>query len=161
MTFPAQFPIQLGGGTASPLTIADLRKLQAAALSADVGSDVSTFPDLDVAFALMTGRRVLQEAIARRYITPKGALWKHPTYGCDIRRYLNRPMTTQVLAQIKQETEAEAEQEERVLACSNFVTFEDASQTLIIRVGLTDATGPFTFTAAVSKLGLALLQGQE
>lgn len=160
MPFPIQFPVQMGGGTITPVTLADLRKRQSAGTLNQLGSDISTFPDLDVAFALMQGRRVLQEAVARRYITPKGALWKHPTYGCDLRRYLNRPMTTQLLAQVKQETEAEAEQEERVLACQNFVTFDDDSKTLVIRVGLTDSDGPFTFTAGFNALGLTLLAGQ-
>lgn len=128
---------------------------------ADLGSDVSTFPDLDSTFSLISGRRVLAEAVARRFITPKGALWKHPSYGCDLRRHLNAVMTTQRLAQIKQEAEAQAEEDERVLACECFVTFDDASKTIFIRVGLADADGPFAFTAGITQLGLSLLSGQE
>jgi len=161
MAFPAPFPIRLGGGPATPITLPDIRKRQEAGTLLDVGADISTFPDLDVSFALMQGRRVLLEAVARRYITPKGALWKHPSYGCDLRRYLNKPMTSQLLARIKQESEGEAEQEERVLACQNRVAFDDPSRTLLIRVGLTDADGPFTFTAGIDALGLSLLQSQE
>lgn len=162
MPFPFVFGPNLtngggGGAVAAPIVSA----LSLGPGGADLGSDISTFPDLDTTFSLISGRRVLAEAVARRLITPKGALWKHPSYGCDLRRYLNAVMTTQRLSQVKQEAEAQAEEDERVLACESTVKFDDASKTLLIRIGLTDSLGPFTFTAGISQLGLTMLAAQE
>lgn len=160
------FVLRLGGAVLPPVFVAPSMVEAPAPVfllgqGGDLGTDVSTFPDLDTTFSLMSGRRALAEAIARRLITPKGALWKHPSYGCDVRRHLNAVMTSQRLQVIKQECEQQAEEDERVLACECFVTFDDDSKAILIRVGLADKDGPFTFTAGISQLGLTLLAEQE
>lgn len=127
----------------------------------ELGTDISTFPDLDTTFSLIGGRRALAERVARRFVTPRGALWKHPSFGCDLRRFLNAPMTQQKLQQIKQEAEAEAEQDEQVLACEVFASFDEASGAIVLRVGLTDADGPFIYTAGITQLGIELLEAQD
>ncbi len=55
--------------------------------------DVSTFPDLDSSFTLITGRRVIAEAILRRLLTPRGGLAYDPDFGLDVRGWLNEDCT--------------------------------------------------------------------
>lgn len=119
----------------------------------DFGADISTYPDLDVTFTPITGRRVVAEAVARRLITPNGGgLFYDQTFGFDTRGLLNAPITTADLAVIAARVEQEALKDERVLGCSATVTF-DTTQTpgvLSIRCLLTLATGPFALTLKIS-----------
>ena len=160
LSFPLLFPSGAGSSSPTPGSIEALRQSQAAA-AVGLGSDISTFPDLDVTFALMTDRRVLAEATARRWLTPNGSLWKHPDYGEDVRAYLNAPMTTQKLQDLKTRLEAQAEQDERVQACTVFVSFDDDTKTINIQSALDDGNGEFQFTALVSQLGITDLEVQE
>lgn len=58
------------------------------------GQDFSTFarpdglPDMDLSWLPISGGRVLLEAVARRLITAPGMM-DDPTYGIDLRTYLN------------------------------------------------------------------------
>lgn len=125
------------------------------------GQDVSTFPGLDVTFSLMTPRRSIAEGAARRLVTPQGALWRHPTYGRDLRRHLSAPMTTQKLQLIKHESEGQIEQDERIQSSTVKVSFADDTKTLRVQATLIDADGPFTFSAAINQIGITQFQVQE
>jgi hypothetical protein len=124
---------------------------------ADFGSDVSVFPDLDAAFAPMTGGRVVLEAVAKRLCTPRGGLLYSPDYGWDLRDYLNDAITSAKLSQWQREIERECEADERVDSASASIVYDDQAQSLRITIGLVTAEGPFTLVLGVSKLTLTIL----
>jgi hypothetical protein len=88
-------------------------------MATDFGSDISTVPTLDPSFATLTGPHVLSQALLRRFTTPLGSLVDDPTYGLDIREYLNTGINglagaqgAATLAQMKQDMESQAVLEE-------------------------------------------------
>lgn len=124
---------------------------------ADFGTDISTLPDLDSTFALITGRRVVAESLARIYVTPQGSDSWHPNYGRDLRRYLNAPMDAATLAQVQAEAEEGAETDERVQAASATAAFEPLTGRLMLKVEATLADGPFLLTLAIGDVSISIL----
>lgn len=123
----------------------------------DFGSDVSTYPDLDPSFALRTGPHVVAEAVARRFITPRGGgLFYDLAYGFDTRALLNDAIPATQLAVIASQCETEAAKDERVKSATVSVTQNLLLQSLAIKCELTLATGPFVFTLTISQV-----QGQQ
>src|SRR5438445_2659967 len=86
------------------------------------GSDVSCFPDLDESFTLITGFRVVAEALARRFITPKGTLRRDPNFGFDVRALLNEKFTKANLYLWRRIMIAQAELDERVITADITLT---------------------------------------
>lgn len=89
------------------------------------GTDVSTFfgdgpegPDLDPNFGIISGPRVIAEAVLRRWSQQRFELIEDENAGEDIRWILKSKMddTRRILKQ--QALEAEAEKDERVASCS-------------------------------------------
>lgn len=119
---------------------------------ADFGSDISTFPDLDPAFALRTGPHVVAEAVARRFITPRGSLFWDPAFGFDTRALLNDAIPASQLPTIASQLETEAMKDERVLGANVSVTQNFQQQTIAIKCELTLATGPFAFTLTIGQV---------
>ena len=119
---------------------------------ADLGTDCSTYPDLDVTFALRTGPHVVAEAVARRYLTPRGGgLFYDLNYGYDLRQYLNQVITPGVGAQISAQCESEANKDERVLGALVTVTQGPGQlASFAVHTVLQLSTGPFTFVLTVS-----------
>lgn len=121
---------------------------------ADFGVDISALPDLD--FRLKSGLPNLAEAIARRYITPRGALWYAPGYGLDLRRYLNEAMTPELLEEMRILVEQEAEKDPRVLLAEARVALEPGHR---VRVALRLETdeGPFDLVLSVDRVSVEVL----
>ena len=123
----------------------------------DFGSDVSTFPDLDLSFAPLTGPRVVAEAIARRLSTPTGSLPFEPGYGIDVRGWVNetqRPGSPNRLARV---VENQSLQEERVTDATAQIVFDAASSSLSLQITLVTADGPFALVLQVTALSVNLL----
>jgi hypothetical protein len=59
---------------------------------ADLGNDLACVFDLDPSVSEVSGRRALAEAIARRWLTPRGTLFYAPTYGAGLITYLHGEM---------------------------------------------------------------------
>lgn len=125
----------------------------------DFGADVSSMPDLDPSFAAITGTRVIAEAVARRLMTPRGALPDAPKYGTDIRLYLNESIGTGsiTVSQIKNAIEAECLQDERIQAADAAVLFDPSSGTMNITIALASSSGPFKLVLTVTALTITLL----
>ncbi|UAW08062.1 hypothetical protein [Myxococcus phage Mx4 ts27htf-1hrm-1] len=123
----------------------------------DFGTDISTFPTLDPLFALQSGPRVLGEALARIYVTPKGSDAWHPEYGRDLRRYLNEGLVQERLAELQAEAEEGAELDERVLSAAAEVSFNAAAGVLTLALRVTTAAGPFFLVFALSAESASLL----
>lgn len=119
------------------------------------GSDVSTFPDLDPTFSLMTTQRVIAEAVARRLLTPQGGLFYDPSAGVDVRGLLNAGFTQSGVYALRARIAAEAEADERVASAEVRLDFNQAAQTLAIRVRLVPHDGgPFFLVLSVSALAV-------
>lgn len=127
---------------------------------ADLGTDVSTFPDLDMSFALISGPRVVAEAIARRLGTPRGGgLFYDPTYGYDLRGYLNEAVPASQLGNIAAAVEQEALRDERVESCTANVTLTKGVLKVIVR--FVTADGPFAFTLTIDQATTSVVFGKQ
>ena len=125
--------------------------------SALFGSDVSVFPELDPAFAPMTDARVIGEALLKRFTTPRGSLPFHPSYGEDVRAWLNEGLTSADLHRLKSALEAQAEQEERIASCDVTLSVNAQAQQLTIGVFAVTGLGPFRFTITVGQLDASVV----
>jgi len=121
-------------------------------MATDLGADISTYPDLDPAYTLITGPRVVAEAVARRWVTPRGGLFYDLNYGYDLRQFLNAVITPGLASTIAVQCELEALKDERVLQAAVTVK-QSAGQlaTLTVNCLLTLATGPFQFVLTVGQ----------
>lgn len=129
------------------------------------GSDVSSFvvndegvADLDPYFRIITGPRVVAEAVARRWTSPHGSLFWDPDAGQDVRDRLNAKLDPSQLDELAASLAAEAEKDERVLRCGVLVTYEQASKRLRIRAAITlsDADS-FEFVMSIDAVTAAVL----
>lgn len=118
------------------------------------GTDVSTFPDLDPQFRLITGQRVVAEAVARRWLTPRGSVSYDETYGEDVRAYLNAPVDGPRLRALEAALQAQAVTDERVQSAVVSLVATGTAAALRLRVTgrLVTAAGPFTLVLTVGQL---------
>lgn len=114
--------------------------------------------DLDVSMTETSGRALLAEAVARRLVTFRGTLVDDPTYGFDVREYLNSDLSPRELAAIGAGIDNELTKEERLLRSQTVVTF--LAGVLLIAVNLVDLAGPFRLTLAVTDVSVTVLQVQ-
>ncbi len=121
----------------------------------DFGSDLSCVNDLSADGRVVSGFQLVGEAVARRWLTPRGRLIGDPNYGFDLTEYINADMSDRDIAALRAGAAAEAEKDERVDAC--VVTAELADGVLTV-VGKCETTlGPFTLTVAVDTVNVTLL----
>lgn len=142
------WPLASSASTATQATPADPQGL---------GIDVSTFVDgdLDPTFSLITGPRVVAEAIGRRLQTPRGALVRNPEYGTDLRQWVNASLTPARRAALRSAIAAEASQDPRVDSI-DVVLVEDGNS-LTVSITGTCAAGPFELVLDVADLTVDLL----
>ena len=119
------------------------------------GTDVSTFPDLDPTFTIISGQHVVGEACARRLYCPHGGLLYDSDYGMDVRLLLNAGFTQQQAYVFKTALESECEKAERVVSASAVLAYVNATNTMTatIRVLTSNATS-FALTLTVSQVGV-------
>jgi hypothetical protein len=104
---------------------------------------------------MVSGRRCLGEAIARRLQTPRGGLIDDPNYGFDLSGELNDDVTQEDVARMSSSIEAECLKDERVFGATATVVF--ANGTLLVTIKLTDSAGPFLLVLQVTSVTLELL----
>lgn len=123
----------------------------------DFGTDINTpdVMDLDPNFADIAGAECLGQALARRLVTPRGALLDDPGYGHDVRQALNddNPDTGAEVIAIVEQLEAD----ERVETATAEVTFTELTGQLRIVATAYTAQGPFRLTLDVSAVTVTLL----
>lgn len=128
-------------------------------VAAGLGTDVSTFPDLDRELRPISGQRAVGEAVARRWCTPLGGLVDDPEYGdLDLASMLGASVTDDELSSFAARLEAQAYQDERVSECTVTVTTSGRRDalTLTIRAQLSTSEGPFVLVLTASQLALSL-----
>lgn len=118
----------------------------------DYGTDCSCVPDLDPTFSIRSGPHVVGEAIARRFLTPRGSVSWDLAYGWDTRQLLNDYLQPLQFPQIAAQLEAEARKDERVASASVTLFLGLLPNTLRIKCLLTLASGPFQFELTVSQV---------
>jgi len=122
----------------------------------DWGFDILAFPSLDMTWTPRRDHVVLADAVLRRWFTPRGRLWAHPDYGMDIRDYLNDEVTIERLMTLKAEAEAQAEQDERILACQVRLSYDPREEKLTLKAALDSEAGPFGLVAAVTAVSTTM-----
>lgn len=123
----------------------------------DTGIDCYAFPDLEEGLELHSGPRLMADVLARRLTTRKGTLSFYPSYGIDLRDYLNESVDDAILFAIKSEVEAECEQDERVLEAEARVLYDSDNQALSVSVTGSSAEGPFSLILRITALDVSLL----
>lgn len=123
-----------------------------------LGTDVSTFPDLDPQFRPIAGQRAVAEAVARRWLTPLGGLVYDETYGEDVRALLNAGADSPRLQAIRAALVAQATADERVVSATVDLSLAGptGSLTLTVRGRLESATGPFALVLTITQLNANL-----
>lgn len=131
-------------------------------MATDYGTDISVVSDVDFSGRVVTGPRLVAEAVARRLLTPNGSLIGDPHYGFDLSQYINDDMGPADYAALISGATHECLKDERVLAAE--VTLEttslDASRTqkrLDVSITLTISSGTFDLVLGVSDVGVELL----
>ncbi|MDB4929454.1 MAG: hypothetical protein JWM10_1938 [Myxococcaceae bacterium] len=131
-------------------------------MSDPLGTDISTPAGADGQLGLdpylrtVGGLEALAQALARRLVTPRGTLYRHPTYGHDVRQYLNDDLDEGDLSDIEAAVAAELGADERVDEAACLATFAD--ETLRLAVTVRPVTGrAFRFVLAVGAVTVALL----
>lgn len=117
-----------------------------------LGTDLSGVDDVDPNLTPVSGRLMLAQAIARRWITDPGELFYAPDYGAGLRRYLSG--ATDNVGALPALLENEARKDERVDDCKVAVSLVDETLTVIGRIE--DAQGPFSLTLSLSTTALTL-----
>jgi hypothetical protein len=121
------------------------------------GSDFSGVEDIDAFWSFETDEvKCLQQAIARRLICPPGALFYAPTYGFDIRAFINDVVDVDTAGR---NIDAEVRKDERVANSATVVTAL-GNGVVSIAVTVTPANpklSPFSFTLSVTSVTVQLL----
>jgi hypothetical protein len=125
----------------------------------DFGTDISTFKDgdLDPFFTLISGPRVVAEAIVRRWTTPAGALFYDPSFGEDVRSQLSAAVAPATLFALRARLVAQAEEDERVLEAVVDVALDPLTRRLLVRAQIRTANGPFSLVVSIDRLTVELL----
>lgn len=123
----------------------------------DYGSAVSWVSDMAPEGLVVTGHRVVAEALARRLMTPRGRLIGYPNYGHDLTQFVNADMSERDLIAMQAGIKAECEKDERVESVSvTSVLRSDGLMTIAIDV--IGTKGPFSLVLAVSSVTVQLLE---
>ncbi len=123
----------------------------------DYGSCWSCVTDLTIPSTIASGKRVVAEAVCRRWQTPRGTLVDDPNYGLALVDYINDDLSPTDLAQLQHDAASEAEKDERVLSCDVSIVLTKAG-VLIIDGTINTAEGPFQLVVSISNLTVTLLQ---
>lgn len=122
-----------------------------------LGTDVSALPSLGSRFRLVSGPENLAEALARRLMTPRGALHYAPDYGTDLRAFLSEAFTARTITRVRAAVEAELRKDRRVTAVSAVATYDATTESLAVEVVVENEAGPFTLTVRATALTVELL----
>lgn len=125
---------------------------------ADLGTDIACLRSIGKVFGLVSGRRNLALAIARRLITRRGGLFYDPNYGFSLTILLSEEVTEQQVLGWGPSIEQEAQKDERVLSAAATLDHNAGARTLQITLDLTDADGPFRLVLLASKVTVQILE---
>jgi hypothetical protein len=115
-------------------------------------------PDLDPLFGEVPERRAIVEAVARRWLLPRGALWFDTDAGTDVRKSVQAKFTAARLRVLEIQLADEARKDERVEDAKVTVT-QSSTGALAIEATIEQASdgAEVRFTLAVGAVTGALL----
>jgi len=138
------------------------------ASTVNYGSDLSCVDDLTPHMLVDSGPRLVAEAIARRLITPRGALLDDATYGYDVTQFLNADIGPGDLGRIAAGVASECQKDQRVFSASVDVEWMPAAGNtsvepvgtgyIEITIALVLASGPFTLVLAITQVTVQILE---
>lgn len=114
----------------------------------DFGTALSCVSDVASDARVVSGFRVVAEAIARRWSTPRGRLIGFPNYGFDLTQYINADMSPRDVAGLRAGAAAEAEKDERVDRCIVTAELDTTTGVMTVTGEVHTTQGP-TFTLVV------------
>jgi hypothetical protein len=115
----------------------------------DFGTDVSTFPDLDDAFAPLTGIAVLSQSVARSL--------EDARYGVDLRHWLNESLEAADVYHLQQTIEAQCLADERLQGVSVSVAQPSLYELRVAIVVEPSQQGPFRLVLRVTSVTVEVL----
>jgi len=115
----------------------------------DFGTDVSTFPDLDDAFAPLTGIVVLAQSVARSL--------EDARYGVDLRHWLNESLEAADVYHLQQTIEAQCLADERLQGVSVSVAQPSLYELRVAIVVEPSQQGPFRLVLKVTSVTVEVL----
>jgi hypothetical protein len=127
------------------------------------GRDLSCVDDLAPDFGDVDPQstRAIAEALARRLMTPRGTLLDDPTYGLDLRQYLNTGLVLpNGVADVSIAVRGECRKDDRVDDLTVTVDYTLATRVMQIALTVTPvdvALGVFTFTLVLDAAGVVTL----
>lgn len=131
-------------------------------VSPPLGRDVSATTHVHRG-RVVSGARLIAEALFRRITTPRGRLLSDPNYGIDVFALLNAEMTPEYEATIPPRVRAECSKEPRVQDVK--VTLVRVSGTVSreyeLTISGTTAEGPFELSLAVNDVNVRVLSLPE
>lgn len=123
------------------------------------GSDFSAFTDLDAGLTFLESDRpelvAVAQAVARRFITPRGGMFYDPAYGLDLREFISDTIAPEAVSAM---CEAEARKDERVRECATTITVLDSTTWKIDINVMLIADETFSLTLSVSNVTVELLR---
>lgn len=121
------------------------------------GTCWSCVTDLTMPAINASGFRVVAEAIARRWQTPRGGLVDDPNYGFNLSDFISDDLSPADIARMAKMAAAEAVKDERVVACDVDITLLPTGA-MTVTGNVQTAQGPFQLVVGVSQVTVALLQ---
>ena len=94
----------------------------------------------DLSFRQINGKRAIAEAVARRWLTPRGSLVTDSDAGVDLGSVLGGAIDQTALFWLADQLQTEAEKDERVGDCSVTLTYDPATSTLRVDGAIDPAT---------------------
>lgn len=123
---------------------------------ADYGVDLACVTDLSEECRIVSGARLLAEALVRRLMTPRGMLIDDPDYGTDLREFLNEDFDDLALVRVLSEARQELLKDERVVDVTIVdPTFDGSKLTMTLAVEAEE--GALRLTLAISDVTIDLL----
>ena len=128
-------------------------------MAIDFGTDVSTFPDLDVRGTQIKDTRSVAECCLRRLMTPNGTLEYDAEAGYDLRDLLNDDLADSDLRKHEALAAIEVEKDERIRSASVSLSLDASTFTLSVRItGVLVDNRPFALTAAITQISSDILK---
>jgi len=124
----------------------------------DLGTDVSTFPDLNVRGQSIEDRATVAECCLRRLMTPNASLSYDTEAGYDLRDLLNEDLAERDLRRHETLAAIEVEKDERIKSAKVSLSLEPSTFTLTVRIaGLLIDNRTFDLTAAITTISASVL----
>ena len=112
--------------------------------------------DLSMPASMASGFQAVAQAVLRRWSATRGRLIDDPNYGENVTDMIGDDMGPSDLAYAQQKLSAEAQKDERVLACVVALALSGVGL-LTVSAKITTAAGPFTMVVAASAATVQLL----